>query len=196
MPEQIFTLADVANAFEGLSALLNAQFQDVDSRANRFFFEDIETDILRILRDGLTEAEQAADHLAIALEAKSEEDPSNPISMRTVRQVKTYAQWMRDNCRVASDAELIVVVISPRSTIDEEAQRNAEGIFYLHVDEIRKWVEDLIASLRRIRTQSVDSDQARVVAIIQEELHSIGLLLPDLLKSLKKTPLENLPNPQ
>ena len=59
MPEQTFTLADVANAFEGLSALLNAQFQGVDSRANRFFFEDIETDILRILRDGLTEAEQA-----------------------------------------------------------------------------------------------------------------------------------------
>lgn len=59
MPEQTFTLADVANAFEGLSALLNAQFQDVDSRANRFFFEDIETDILRILRDGLTAAEQA-----------------------------------------------------------------------------------------------------------------------------------------
>lgn len=134
-----------------------------------------------------------ADHLAIAFEAKSEEDPNSPISMRTVRQVKTYDQWLRDNCGVASDAELIVVVVSPRSTIDREAQRNAENICYLHIDEIRGWAENIITKLRRIRTRSVASEQSKAVEIIQEELREVGLLLPDLLTSLKKTPLEDLP---
>jgi hypothetical protein len=76
-----------------------------------------------------------SDKLAVAFEARSDETPGDSISLKTVRQANSQPAWVRNNRRIASDADVFTVVVTPRSTIDEGAQQNASDRFHLHVDE-------------------------------------------------------------
>jgi hypothetical protein len=52
--EELFTIAQVENAFRSLRVLLDAQGGD-GSSDGRFLLDDVEADILRLLQFGLTE---------------------------------------------------------------------------------------------------------------------------------------------
>ncbi len=133
------------------------------------------------------------DHLAIALEAKSEEVAHAGTSLHTVRQANTHEKWIRDNYPVATDAKVYTIVISPRTTIDLEAQSNARGLYYIHVDKIRELAEGTIAALRRIRSQVSELDQERAIGLVHDELKNLSLLPHDVVANLTKIPLEKLP---
>lgn len=133
-----------------------------------------------------------SDHVAFAFEAKSDETPDDSISLRTVREAKTHSKWVYDNCKISSDAEVTTIIITPRKTINKEAQRNANELYYIHVDDIRKLAKDLVSSLRRIRSKATELDQVKTIGIIYDELNSINLLPAKLLTTLKKTPLKTL----
>lgn len=134
-----------------------------------------------------------SDHLAIAFEAKSDETPTDPIALKTVRQANTHSKWVRDNHRISTDAEVITVVVTPRTSINKEAKRNAEGLYYLRISDIRKLAELIVDALRRARETVTELDQVRAVDVIHDELHRSNLLPSALITAFKKTPLKALP---
>lgn len=133
------------------------------------------------------------DKLAIAFEAKSEERDSHPISLRTVRQALTHAQWVRDHYPFSNNAEVDVVIISPRSSIEEDAKSNAKGLWYQNSDEMRKLTQLLVGALTRARSEGVRSNREDSIQAIFNELRDVNLLLPDVVARLKMKPLNMLP---
>ena len=133
------------------------------------------------------------DGLAVALEAKSDETPENAISINTVRQAGTHSNWVGNNCHVATDAEVITVLTSPRTTIKENAAQNAGDLYFVHIDELRDLAERLEATLRRIRSLTNDTEREAAVEVIREELDRAALLPTPLLGFLMRTPLRTLP---
>lgn len=136
-----------------------------------------------------------SDKIAIAFEAKSDETADGAISLNTVRQANSHPVWVKDHCPVASDAEIFTMVVTPRTTIDERAQRIVDNVFYVHADSIRETADVLVAALRRIRAQATeqDSDHVQLVELVRQEMGA-GLLLPaNMLELLRRTSLEALP---
>lgn len=131
--------------------------------------------------------------LAIAFEAKSEELGDHPISLKTVRQALTHAQWVRDHYLLLNTAEIFVVVISPRSSIEEDAKSNAENLWYQNPDEMRKLTQLLVGALTRARSEGVRSNREDSIQAIFTELRGVKLLLPDVVARLKMKPLNMLP---
>lgn len=134
-----------------------------------------------------------SDHLAIAFEAKSDETPTDPISLKAVRQASTHEKWLRDNCSISTDAEVFTLLITPRTMISKDAQRNAGRLFYINIGNIRKLAETLVAALRRVRAIAIESDQVKAIEIIHSELHRGNLLPAVLIASFKKNLLKDLP---
>jgi len=136
-----------------------------------------------------------SDKIAIAFEAKSDETPDGAISLKTVRQANSHPVWVKDHCRVASDADIFTVVVTPRTTIDERAQRIVDNVFYVHAGSVRETADELVAALRRIRAQATerDSDHLQLVELVRQELEASVLLPVNILERLRQTGLEALP---
>jgi hypothetical protein len=131
--------------------------------------------------------------LIFVFEAKSHEKLGDGVSLRTVRQALTHTQWVRDNCNIAVDAEIIPLLVTPRTRIDLEAQRNANGLFYWHSDDARQLLVIAISVLRRIRAEMNGIDNVAATEQIHAELAAEDLLPAALLSKLKEIPLNRLP---
>lgn len=136
-----------------------------------------------------------SDKVAIAFEAKSDETADGAISLSTVRQANSHPVWVKDHCQVASDADIFTVVITPRTTIDERAQRIVDTVFYIHADSVTDSADALVAALRRIRAQATEqnTDNLELVELVRHEFAASELLSVDILKRLRHTGLEALP---
>lgn len=133
------------------------------------------------------------DGSAVALEAKSEESRDGSISQRTVLQAKAHETWVRSHRNVPSDAQVVNVVLSPRSNVDETAALNAEGsLYYWNIDELRRKAEELEAALRSARSRITYTDRQSSFEAICEELDRVGLLPSSLLVALQRTPVRDL----
>ncbi len=133
------------------------------------------------------------DRLAVVLEAKSEENPEHAVSLAAVRQAVTHPSWVRDRCRVSSDAEFVNVLVTPRKTVDEGAARNAEDLYCVSLEKVRELAGVVEATLRRIRSRTTEDDRNGAVEVVREELERAGLLPAQLLATLKETPIRSLP---
>jgi hypothetical protein len=133
------------------------------------------------------------DSLAIAFEAKSDEDPGGAISINAVRQTSTHSNWVRNNRHVSTNAEVVTVLVSPRTRIKENAAQNAGNIYYVHIDELRELAERLEATLRRIRSRTSETEREAAMEIIHEEMDRADMLATTLLTFLKSKQLQTLP---
>jgi hypothetical protein len=134
-----------------------------------------------------------SNRLALAFEAKKEEIPSEPISIKTVRQALTHAQWVCNHRQMTDDAKIIVIVVTSRSSIKAEAKQNADDLYYLSPDKLRTLEVSLSAALRRVRDRTTPIDAGAITKAIWEEFHSSHLLLPELISTLTERRLDTLP---
>jgi hypothetical protein len=134
-----------------------------------------------------------ADRLCIVLEAKSEESAGDSIPIRDAREAKGHLDWVSANVKLADNAEVVVLLVSPRSVIAVEALPHTEGVYRLGVDEIRSLARKAAGSLRAARAQSAEGATDALRTNIQQELVSEQLSPRSLLEQLKMVPLKSLP---
>jgi hypothetical protein len=132
------------------------------------------------------------ERLAIAFEAKSDEGPNGPIAINAVRQSSTHSSWVRNNRHISADAEIVTVLVTPRTSVKENAAQNAGDIYYVNIDELRELAERLEATLRRIRSRVSGSEREAAVEVIREEFDGAAMLPTALLGLLKGKPLQSL----
>lgn len=136
---------------------------------------------------------KVSDRVCIAIEAKSEESPDTPIPIRDAREAKGHFDWVNSNVKLADDAEISVILLSPRSTISKEALPHAEGVYYVSVDEIRDLARKASGILRTVRAQSGESPEGALRTNIQQQLLSKALDPKSILAQLQRMPLKDLP---
>ena len=108
-------------------------------------------------------------------ECKSDETPNDPISVSTCRQAQGHVKWMRSQPMIPGNAEIIVIVVSPRSVLAKEAIPQADGLCYVSIGDIRKLAEAAVTNLRSTRSKAADLDVEDRIPIILDGASGSGL---------------------
>ncbi|MES1185635.1 MAG: DEAD/DEAH box helicase family protein [Myxococcales bacterium] len=137
------------------------------------------------------------DNLYYAFEAKSDAKDIGPISISTVRQAEGHAKWIAANDKeLPPSRRTIVVVVSPKSSIQDKAVGLAGDMRYLTLDQARQLFEDAAAALSEVRGKAIGLDEENLREAILETYHARSLTGDALraridsvfLKSLPQTP--------
>jgi hypothetical protein len=125
-------------------------------------------------------------------ECKSDETPNDPISVSTCRQAQGHEKWMRNQPMIPGNAEIIKIVVSPRTVLAKEAVPHAEGLFYVPIGEIRKLAETTVTNLRSTRSKAADLDLEDRLPVILDGANGSGLTHEALHERLTKKRLKDI----
>ncbi len=128
----------------------------------------------------------------LLLEAKSDESPGDPISVSTCRQADGHAKWLRNQPLIPGNAEVFVILISPRKVLAKEAVPHAQKVFYKTVEDIRALAETSVEALRSARSKASDLDAEDRINVIMDAVNGAGLNHEALLKRLTSMPISQL----
>lgn len=133
--------------------------------------------------------------ISIVFEAKSDEDEDEPISLKTVRQAGSHANWVRNRNEISPGTTTHTVLITPRTNIRKDAQTSTNDISHATPDAFRDLFARAAEVLNSIRARARSlSEEARRELII-EQYHSARLTQADLIDTLLVHKLRSLPLP-
>jgi hypothetical protein len=135
------------------------------------------------------------DDTPLIFEAKSDESPEDAISLRTVRQALTHANWIRTVGGIPINEKAVTVVTSPRRTVSNEASALAADLRYVDTAELKALFDKVAAVLSSLRARAHGVSEEELDRLVQAEYHAAGLDHRRLLTLLASTRLANLPKP-
>lgn len=101
------------------------------------------------------------DDLCIVAEDKIYEDDSKRIPVDDVRQASGHFAWIRENVRTLhKNAQIITILVSNSTIIDDAARTFGKGIYYVQRKELCEWATNAINSLRSVRSSFQESGDA------------------------------------
>lgn len=128
----------------------------------------------------------------LLFECKSDEAPSDGISITTCRQSHGHQDWQKANPFFTQSATMVTIVISPRKYINKDALPHAAGLFYQHVDQIRSLFREAQACIRVIRSKCTETDSETRIQIIQDEFAGAKLIPGEIILRLSSVKLSDL----
>jgi hypothetical protein len=128
----------------------------------------------------------------LLFESKSDEAAAGGISIRTCRQVQGHKNWEEGRPFFTQNAQTMTIVVSPRELLDKNAEPHADGLYYLHVEEIRNLFREAEACLRIIRSESPDLETEPRLQLILNQLISNKLTPSDVVVRLTRKRLLDL----
>lgn len=96
---------------------------------------------------------------SFVFEAKTDEIPNAPIALASVRQALTHSKCVHDDRLLPPHTQLQTVVISPRSTVDDEARKHAGDLFYCSHTKVVEFFDRAAAALTEVRTIAANTSQ-------------------------------------
>ncbi len=137
---------------------------------------------------------QIKDSLLIIFEAKSEENEEGAISVRTCRESKGHYDWAQSNIPSFDRInKKYVVIVTPRTKIDELALPHSDNLYFIHISHIRNIFENISRVYRRIRSQYITYKEEEIQSKILEELISKKLDPESLIEEIESAPLKKMP---
>ncbi|GAA1309726.1 DEAD/DEAH box helicase [Saccharothrix xinjiangensis] len=132
-----------------------------------------------------------ANHLWIALEAKSEQKPVGLVSHRYVRQANDQLRLLAaDRGVVAAPLGSVTVIVSPRPGIETEAAKGAEDHVHLvHPNILFDLLEDTQAAWRTVIAQSPGRNREQLRVLIATTFGERGLLPTQVRDRLTSQPV-------
>jgi hypothetical protein len=131
--------------------------------------------------------------IAIVFEAKTEENPDNPISLRTIRQALTHEEWVRSNGELSEETQAFTGLITHQSTIKTEAQMVAEDVRHIAVQEVRELFTRAATLINSVRARARAMSDENLRELIDQMYREATLTHEDLLRLLLARELKNLP---
>lgn len=127
-------------------------------------------------------------------EAKSKEKPEAPISFDTVRQAMVHPEWLSQNDKELPPVrETTIVVVSPRSKIQDKAAGIAKDARYMSLVDARTLFDEAASVLNEIRARAIGLDEESLQEVITETYHKKGLMGDALRERIAGTRLRSLP---
>lgn len=91
----------------------------------------------------------AGDSLCIVFEDHTDAapDPAAGLGANKVRQAASHPNWIREHTRF-KHAEIVPVVVTPRTLLTEGAKPHSADVCYWNMDEFRRWAGEALAVVR------------------------------------------------
>lgn len=128
----------------------------------------------------------------LLFECKSDETPTDGISVRTCRQAQGHIAWQKSRPFFTQNAKILSIVISPRSFLEEGAVPHADDLFYVSVEDVRNLFRQVESCLRSIRSKLPDSVVEDRLQLIQDSLISSEIDPEKIIKRFTHTSLKEL----
>ena len=100
------------------------------------------------------------DSLCLVFEANSEGDEKVKLGAEKARQSKLHPEWIRKNVPLNKDAEVISILVTPKTDIEEDAKVFLEGVVFWDIADFRTWANSALASIREARKSFSAGDLA------------------------------------
>lgn len=128
------------------------------------------------------------DALCFVFEDHIKENEGGSLALEKARQVASHPKWVRANVAALNeDAEVLAVLVTNADTSSSKCQTHLEGVAIWPLDDFRSWVNDVMKTVRGLRTKLTgQGDLAwRAEAITAlEEVHATPSALRSLIKSM------------
>lgn len=90
--------------------------------------------------------------LCIVFEDKTDGDDNSPVSVAKIRQATLHPNWIIENVpNLHKEADIIPIMVTTARNIDSAATAFAEDVLYWYADDFRKWADEAMATIRRVR---------------------------------------------
>ena len=122
----------------------------------------------------------------IVHEAKSEHTPKNPIGVNDIRQAQSHGNWIRANRKCEDNTEIVCLIESPRTTVDQEAIVHADSLYHITPRQLKEIFDKIAAILRRVRSKLVNLSDEKVLEELFRELSESNLVPRQLLDRLSQ----------
>ena len=125
-------------------------------------------------------------------EAKSEHTPKGPIGVNDIRQAQSHTNWTRANRTCEANPEILCLIESPRTTVDQEAIVHAGSLCHITPRQLKEIFDEIAAILRRVRSKLVDLSDEKVLEELFRELSENNLVPRKLLERLSQRPVKDI----
>ena len=129
----------------------------------------------------------------LAFEAKSDEQPTGPVSLSTAREAQGHIKWVESNMHFSGSAQVSTVVISDRKSVAAEALPNTEALFVVNLTYIRQLGRRIASTARSLRTQASSTSNEDFRRVIAERLKAEKLDPRSIQAALQWNPLNEYP---
>lgn len=105
-------------------------------------------------------------HLLFLFEGKSAESPDTGVTVQNCRQTSGHLQWVTGNDNLKDIETKYSILVSPKTSINEDSIPYGKGVHYLHITEVLKLFErakQMLIELRSIMTTEFDNTQRQRV---------------------------------
>ena len=134
-----------------------------------------------------------AGETVVAFEAKSDEQPMGPVSLRTAREAQGHIKWVESNMHFSGSVPMSTVVISDRTSVAAEALPNTEALFVVNLTYIRQLGRRVASTVRSLRTQASSTSNEDFRRVIAERLKAEKLDPRSIQAALQCNPLNEYP---
>lgn len=134
-----------------------------------------------------------AEDAVVALEAKSDEEITGPISVSTARQARGHIEWIKANMPELDAVPVSSAVISDRATVASEALPHTSGLFVIGLTEVRELGQSVIDTVRALRAEASETSNENFRQVIADRLKGEQLDPKSILAKFQSFPLSNFP---
>ena len=134
-----------------------------------------------------------AGETAVAFEAKSNEQPTGPISLNTAREAQGHIKWVESHFQVSGSTPTSTVIISDRQTVASEASPSTQALFIVDLTSIRQLGRKVVSTVRALRAEASETNNEDFRRAIAERLKSEELDPKSIHAALQCNPLSNFP---
>ena len=134
-----------------------------------------------------------ADETVVTFEAKSNEQPTGPISLNTAREAQGHINWVRKSMQVLDSTPVSTVILSSRDTVASEALPNAQALFVVSLPSIRQLGRKAVSTMRALRAEASETSNEDFRRVIAKRFRDDELDPGSIRSSLQRNPLHGLP---
>lgn len=129
----------------------------------------------------------------LVFEAKTDEQPSAGISLKTVRQASTHLQRAVADKLISKSVPCHVVVISPRQSLEKLAAPHVGNLCYISHTAVIDLFENAAKAIEAVRAIAPNLPEEQLQAKAIEIYRTQKVFLPDIQQLFTQTPLSKLP---
>lgn len=130
----------------------------------------------------------------IGFEAKTEENPEEPVYSDACRQAAGHKKWILESLPCPEETTVNVTMISHKSTIRKDALPQSRDLFHINTSEIRDLGLKVTSVLRKIRSVLAKDQEPNLFhkELINNTITTEKLTVQDIVELLKAKPLDEL----
>jgi hypothetical protein len=128
---------------------------------------------------------KVSDKICFVFEDHSEAKDDSILSITKARQVATHPNWIKDNIKLAGDALIIPVLITPVKKVNGDAFPHLSNVFVWNINDYREWVITSLSLIRNLKKDYPESGDLFWHKIALEVLITNNITPYELIEYLK-----------